>query len=256
MTTATGSFNSGGFDNHSGSGYYAMGGTNDYVQWTVNVQEDSTYPISVRYSLGDKSLGGNRPLKLNVNDNFEVESYDMIFTDSSSYWRYSDIVNVPLDAGDNTIRLTVFEQDGGVNVDHLRVGKPPAIVIKLNGWPRAIAKNGLGLLDDYGFAFTNETTLYLQSRPDPPLGDIFQWNFGRVRLALPQGARYLDIGNPRVDFTGYEQYLPQNHFIFDGTEVLTNTSSDLFKYPMHEGLEVLLENGLTDAVCQLIPPFA
>jgi hypothetical protein len=40
------------------------------------------------------------------------------------------LIDVSLNAGDNTIKLRVVEQNGGPNIDHLRVGKPPAIVLK------------------------------------------------------------------------------------------------------------------------------
>ena len=260
VSKGTGFFGS-GFNHFSRSGYYAMGGTSDYVEWSVNVQAAGTYPLSIRYSLGSTSPKlGNRPLELSVDGVVVLSSYDMFFTDSNSYWRYSDLVDVTFAAsGVHTIKLTVRDQDGGVNVDHLRLGKPPAVVISLNGWARAIAKSGLGLWDDYGFVFNNETApTTLNARPDAPLGDAFRWPFGRVRLQLPQGAKYLDIGNPQVDFTGYEQYLPVNYFTFDGTEVLTNTSSDLNQksYPGHEGQEVLLEGGLTNPICDLVPPQA
>ena len=42
VSKGTGFFGS-GFSHYSGSGYYAMGGTNDYVEWSVNVQAAGTY---------------------------------------------------------------------------------------------------------------------------------------------------------------------------------------------------------------------
>ena len=67
-----------------------------------------------------------------------------------------------------------------------------------NGWPRVIAKNGINLLDDWPFTFTNTTKVYFSEYPDPPQGDVFRYKNGRLRVILPDGRqRYLDIGNVR-----------------------------------------------------------
>ena len=57
-----------------------------------------------------------------------------------------------------------------------------------------------------------------------------------------------------LNFTGYEQFLPKHYFTFDGTEILTNTSSDLFTLAMHNELEFLLPDGIDDPICSKIPP--
>ena len=59
-----------------------------------------------------------------------------------------------------------------------------------------IAKNGIQLLDDWPFTFTNTTMVYFPEYPEPPQGDVFRYRIGRVRVMLPDGRqRYLDIGN-------------------------------------------------------------
>ena len=65
-------------------------------------------------------------------------------------------------------------------------------------------------------------------------------------------------GNPPVDFTGYEQYLPANVFNFAPTDTFTETASDLYDdYPMRKGQEFLLTNGFSDpTVCNAVPPFS
>jgi hypothetical protein len=152
----------------------------------------------------------------------------------------------------------VVEQNGGPNIDHLRVGKPPAIVLKTNGWPRVIARNGLYLLDDWPYEFTNTTQVYFQTNnPDAPQGGLFRYPYGRLRVLLPNGKeRFLEIGNPPINFTGYEQYLPQNVFTFDGSEIWDETASDLYNHPLMRGQELLLRNGFNGAICDLVPPFA
>ena len=115
---------------YSGKGYYDVGGTDDFVQFTVNVPSAGIHPISFRYSMNSVSFNGNRKMQLQVNDVVVRPSYDFFFTASWSYWKYTELIDVSLNAGDNTIKLRVVEQNGGPNIDHLRVGKPPAIVLK------------------------------------------------------------------------------------------------------------------------------
>jgi hypothetical protein len=115
---------------YSGIGFYDMGGTNDYLEFTVNVPSTGLHPISFRFSQGSSSYNGNRKLQLQVNDVVVRASYDFIYTGSWTYWKYSEMVDVNLNAGNNTIKVIVVEQNGGPNIDHLRIGKPPAIVLK------------------------------------------------------------------------------------------------------------------------------
>lgn len=68
---------------------------------------------------------------------FEVVStveLDFIFTDSWNYWMYSQLTDVMMLSGLNSIKLSVSAQNGGPNIDHLRIGKPPAVVLRTNGW--------------------------------------------------------------------------------------------------------------------------
>lgn len=131
-----------------------------------------------------------------MNGQVAVSSYDFVTTEKLSYWKYNQPVYVSLESGNNLIRLTVVEQNDGPRIiDHLLVGKPDAVVIKLNGHARAVAQNGLGFWNDWGFEFTNETSLVIPSIIDPPQGDIFKYLQGRVRLATPSGWKWLDCGN-------------------------------------------------------------
>jgi hypothetical protein len=132
---------------------------------------------------------------MKVNGQIAVSSYDFVTTEKLSYWKYNQPVYVSLESGENLIRLTVVEQNDGPRIDHLLVGKPDAVVIKLNGHVRAVARNGLGFWNDWGFEFTNETSLVIPSIIDPPQGDIFKYLQGRVRLATPSGWKWLDCGN-------------------------------------------------------------
>jgi len=244
---------------YSGTGFYDFGALGDFIEWNINIPEDQdgTYPVSFRYNLSSKSYNGNRPCQLLINDVLVEAVYDFIWTDGWSYWKYTDLVHVSLNAGPNKIKLLVADQDGGPDIDHLRIGKPPAIVMKLNGLPRTVAKNGIRLLDDWSYEITDDLVVTFEDYPYPSLGDLYYYPYGRAKAILPDGRdKYLDTGNPVVDFTGYEEYLPENYFIFDASDVLDSTASDLFKVPMRRDQEFLLRNGLDDPICDLVPSFA
>lgn len=71
--------------------------------------------------------------------------------------------------GLNTIKLLVVAQPDGPHIDHLRMGKPPAVVMKTNGWPRTVAKYGVGLTDTWFPDLINEEYINFQgSYPEPP----------------------------------------------------------------------------------------
>ena len=206
---------------YSGTSFYDFGGIGDYLDFTVNVPTGGGYPISFRYALGSSSYDGHRPVQLWVNGNLTMSVYDFIFTDSwvsrelsllflvrigdinlhsslplQNYWKYSEYVTVDLNEGDNSIKIVVADQDNGPDIDHLRVGKPPAVVMKVNGWPRSIAKNGLFLLDDWGYEFTESSQAVFDYYPEPGQGDLYRYYFGRVRLTIPGvGDRFLETGN-------------------------------------------------------------
>jgi hypothetical protein len=54
---------------YSGSGYYDMAGTADYLEFNVSISTSGIYPISFRYSQGSTSYNGDRKLQLQVNGN-------------------------------------------------------------------------------------------------------------------------------------------------------------------------------------------
>ena len=107
-----------------------MAGTSDYLEFNVSISTSGIYPISFRYSQGSTSYNGNRKLQLQVNGNIVKSAYDFLYTRSSSYWMYTDMFDVAFNAGYNTVKVVVVDQNGGPNIDHLRIGKPPAVVMK------------------------------------------------------------------------------------------------------------------------------
>lgn len=240
---------SNGNSGSSNDGYYDFGGYDDYITFNISVPEDIDTVISFRYAMGSAGYGGNRKCVLTVNELTVVDAYDFTYTDSWGYWMYSELVGVSLKAGYNTIKLLVRDQNDGPNIDFLRIGKPAALKLMTNGWVRAIAKRGAGILDRFGadFDMTNQT-VYFPSYPDPRLGDLYRYPYGRVRVNTTDGSRYLDIGNPELDFDGYENELPLYHFILNHGETFVETSSDLYGYPMVGGQEFVLPSGLDRAL--------
>lgn len=135
------------------------------------------------------------------------------------------------------------------------------MVLTANGWPRVIAKNGLFCLDGWPCdEFYNETErTHFYYYPEPPMRDGYSsQSFGRLRVEMSDGRkRFLDIGNPPVDFTGYDEYLPPNVFTFTEAHEFVNTSTDNNPpYLVHRGQEMLLVNGYNGDECESVPPFA
>ena len=115
---------------YSGTGYYDFGGTNSFMEFELNITEAGEYPLSFRYAMGSSSYDFNRPCQLWINNILIKAVYDFEFTGSWSYWKYSELLNVTFNGGLNTIKLIVKDQNGGPNIDHFRIGKPPAVVTK------------------------------------------------------------------------------------------------------------------------------
>jgi hypothetical protein len=115
---------------YSGTGFYDMGGTNDFLEFNVSIATSGVYPISFRFAQGSTSYNGNRKLQLQVNGVIVKPAYDFLYTRSWSYWMYTDMLDVTFNAGYNTVKVVVVDQNGGPNIDHLRIGKPPAVVMK------------------------------------------------------------------------------------------------------------------------------
>jgi hypothetical protein len=43
---------------------------------------------------------------------------------------YTDLFDVTFNDGIDIVKVVVVDQNGGPNIDHLRIGKPPAVVMK------------------------------------------------------------------------------------------------------------------------------
>ncbi|MGL5113358.1 MAG: Ig-like domain-containing protein, partial [Flavobacterium sp.] len=97
-----------------GAGYIDyVNSSNDFIKWTVFVEEAGTYALSFRYGLAS----GNRPLKLTVNE--EVRIASTVFPATGTWTNWSTfLTNQVLEQGINTITLTATGASGG-NIDEL-----------------------------------------------------------------------------------------------------------------------------------------
>jgi len=243
----------------SGIGYYNFAGKNDFIEWSIQMERSGTYPLSFRFSLGSRyNTEGYRQTSLYVNDELIEDSYPFGHTGGWKDWMYSETVNVSLDSGSNKIRL-VLADGGGPNIDHLRIGKPPSVAIKVNGWARTIVKDGVGLLSKWNPKQpAKDQVEELGEYPQPPKGGLYRTRYGSTTIRLYEKNKpfEVDIGNPPIFFTGYEQYLPEHYFQFGQGDVFTDAGSQLYDFPIQEGQELRLRDGLTDPICDHTPPFA
>ena len=236
---------------------HAWGKTEEdgYIEFTVAANATKNYEVAVRYSNSDRY--SDRPIDLVVN-NVPVATLPCPYTLNSDFWRYTKLVSVPLVEGENKIRV-VATTDGSVDIDHLRVNRLPAAIIKMNGHVRAVVPDGLVFLKNPLVTFDPQVA-YEFCDIDVPNVNKPQ---GMIEIRDPTigGCSSTDYDfdkmNPPVDFTGYEQYIPG--VLFD---LPSNTdSSDWIEHvdeqeQYHEvtGIDYLLINGIDDeAKCSQIP---
>ena len=76
------------------------------------------------------------------------------------------------------------------------------MVMRTDGWPRAIARSGVGLLKTWDFVLADGMAITFDDYPKPPQGDLYTYDYGRLNVILPDGSEdnYLDIGNVRMGF--------------------------------------------------------
>jgi hypothetical protein len=104
---------------YSGTGFVDYTNvTGSYVEFTVNAAQAGTAAVTIHYANGTTT---NRPMDITVNGT--VVSAGQAFNGTGNWdtWA-SSTLQVPLNAGANTIRATATTANGGPNVDYLDVG--------------------------------------------------------------------------------------------------------------------------------------
>ena len=261
-------FNRTSFTGASNQAGYTFGGGGDYLEWYIDMSEDGAYSLSFHYSIGKGVTNRNRTLRLQVNGRTVRKRLRFENTKSWAKTTYSEYIIAELLAGKNSIRLSAETQGSGREstkypsirfhsthlfmiitafLDHIQIGKPPAVIIKSYGYARTVVKEGIPEMP------STSMTVTLPKLPSPPRG---QFDKGSVVVSIEGSDRgvSLDAGNPSIDFSGHEHHLlPQGYFSFDSTHIFLNTTSELYDSPLPFGQEYLLRDGLEDPLCDSIP---
>ena len=99
----------------TGTGYADFGATpGQFIEWNVNVPQAGLYTLDFRYANGSAA---DRPLELRVNAAVDQAALAFIPTGAWTTWQIVT-EQVALNAGNNTVRLTLTGADGP-NVDSL-----------------------------------------------------------------------------------------------------------------------------------------
>ncbi|MEU2655785.1 glycoside hydrolase family 97 catalytic domain-containing protein [Streptomyces sp. NPDC007325] len=106
---------------HSGTGFVDnMGSRGATLRTTVRADQARPYDLGIRYANGPHPFAGAKTLSLSVNGRF-VQQLSMPTTQDWDTWAMAH-VTAPLQAGENTVELSVGEHDtGSVNIDLLAV---------------------------------------------------------------------------------------------------------------------------------------
>lgn len=121
---------------YSGTGYvdfnWSLGGN---IEWDINVAKTGAYNLTFRYA--NASTNGNRPMEIRVNSNVVRISHDFNTTSEWTTWSETNVI-VNLNQGNNVIRATGLTDDGGPNIDYLKVSESNGPVPTLSPVPTPI----------------------------------------------------------------------------------------------------------------------
>jgi hypothetical protein len=101
----------------TGSGYLDYGGNATYGEWNyVNCSTSGTKTITIRYANGSSS---NRQCEVKVNGSSQG---NLAFAQTGGWSTWQTIsINVPMNSGINTVRVTANTSSGGPNIDKFNV---------------------------------------------------------------------------------------------------------------------------------------
>ncbi len=91
--------------------------TGSFLEWVVTVPESGNYLCTFRIANGSTT---NRQMKVEVNGATDYWVQDFLTTENWTTWLGRGIV-LPLNAGENVIRVTSITEEGGPNFDTLTV---------------------------------------------------------------------------------------------------------------------------------------
>ncbi|MFA9560474.1 right-handed parallel beta-helix repeat-containing protein [Evansella sp. AB-rgal1] len=110
------------YNNHAGytgTGFvdYVPNEPGGYIEWVVNAPSSGTYTLDFRYAHGKTD---DRPGEVLVNGNVVESSLPFPSTGAWNNWEISSLT-AELNGGSNTVRLIGIGNEGGVNIDHLKL---------------------------------------------------------------------------------------------------------------------------------------
>ncbi len=151
--------------------------SDDYIEWTVNVDTVGIGNAFFRYALGHQS---NRVMELSVNG-ASIGWVEFTSTGTWSQWAYASLP-IPMSAGSNTVRLTAIG-DSGPNIDYLAINSVDtqaeggAIAGGVNleaeaaNFAGAITLSGRGSSNDLFVDFQNPTNDFVEWTVDSDTAD-------------------------------------------------------------------------------------
>ena len=103
---------------YSGSSYVIYDNlVGSYVEWNVNVAKSGLYKLNLRYANGTAI---NRPLRVTLNAS--TTYYDIDFNGTGAWTTWSEnFIVVNLNQGQNKIKALATTENGGPNVDYLKI---------------------------------------------------------------------------------------------------------------------------------------
>lgn len=88
-----------------------------YIHWNVNAAQRGVYQIQFRYANNGTD---SRPASIIVNDQVVTPSLSFPPTGDWNVWTYTG-TSALLNSGNNTIRILATGDEGGANIDHLKI---------------------------------------------------------------------------------------------------------------------------------------
>lgn len=116
------------------------------ITWTVNVEEEGNYLVTFNIANGSVS---DRKMKIEVNNGEQYWLQSFTSTGSWTIWAERGIV-LPLKSGENTIKATSYTDEGGPNLDYIKLEKTDEPIAPVYD-PNSEENNGEN----------NKTTIYI-----------------------------------------------------------------------------------------------
>lgn len=187
----TGEYNCKIASNHmgyTGDGFIDFGGNGTWIEWNnISVDKAGQYILEFRYAVAD----GTRQAAVIVNGQ---DMGDVSFDATGGWVNWNiDNIKVPLQKGNNTIRVMANTDSGGPNLDHMTVyskakpTRPPNIVFMLAD------DFGYGDLSTYGHPYAKTPNLDMLAQD----GTKFTRFYVTGNVCNPSRTGFMTSRNPR-----------------------------------------------------------